>query len=986
MSARRIAGYPTRERVGDSRLARRLAQEIAGEVRFDAFTRGRYATDASHYQIEPIGVVLPKRAEDVEATIAIARAEGVPVLPRGGGTSQNGQAIGEAIVVDTSKFLNGVLDYDPQARRVEVEPGVVLDRLNARLKRDGLFFPVDVSTSSRATLGGMAGNNSAGSRSLRYGIMKDNVEAIDAVLADGGQHRFGRIPGNPDDSHGDPAFLDLVQRLRSLAASERDEMDRRFPDVLRRVGGYNLDSVRDGGHNLAQLLVGSEGTLAFFQRLSLPLQPLPAHKVLGVCHFPGFLDAMDSAQHLVELGPTAVELIDRNILEIARGIPLFRRSMEKFVRGRPDCLLIVEFAGDDPDALRERLGALDAEMARLGFPDSVVTAEEPGFQSEIWEVRKAGLNIVMAMKGDGKPVSFIEDCAVPLDRLAAYTDELNQVFERHGTRGTWYAHASVGCLHVRPILNLKTQAGADTLRAIHEEALDLVRKYEGSHSGEHGDGLARSEWHEKMYGPRLVGAFEQVKDAFDPGETFNPGKIVRAPSSTDRQLFRFKPDYPAAAAVDTALDWSAWGGFLGAVEMCNNNGACRKAAPGVMCPSYRVTMDERDATRGRANTLRLALSGQLGPDALTAPEMRETLALCVGCKACKRECPTGVDMARMKIEAAAQYRKVAPLSLRERLVAYLPRYAPLASRVAPLLNAADRLPGARALRARLLGLARQRSLPAWRRDRFRADERRANGRRTTGGGEEVCLFVDTFNGFHEPETARAAIDVLQAAGFAVTVAAPTRGERPLCCGRTFLTAGLVEEARTELARTLEVLGPLAERGVPIVGLEPSCIFTLRDELPAVLPGATADTVAARAQSFAEFLAARHADGTLDLPLQAQPERTALLHGHCHEKAFGAFGAVQEVLALIPGLTVQPVESSCCGMAGAFGYEAEHYDVSMRMAELSLLPAVRAAPADAILVADGTSCRHQIADGSGRSAHHLAVVLQDALAEQGRHRP
>jgi Fe-S oxidoreductase len=690
---------------------------------------------------------------------------------------------------------------------------------------------------------------------------------------------------------------------------------------------------------------------------------------------------MDSAQHLVKLGPSAVELVDRNILEIAGGIPLFRESMKRFVRGEPDCLLIVEFSGEDAGELRERLGALDAEMARLGFPDSVVRAEDVSFQQEIWEVRKAGLNIVMAMKGDGKPVSFIEDCAVPLDRLAAYTAELNEVFARHGTRGTWYAHASVGCLHVRPILNLKTEAGARQMRAIHEEALDLVRRYEGSHSGEHGDGLARSSWHEKMYGPRLVDAFEAVKNAFDPDETFNPGKIVRAPQSDDRNLFRFKPGYADHGPAETALDWSAWGGFLGAAEMCNNNGACRKFAPGVMCPSYRVTMDERDATRGRANTLRLALSGQLGANALTSPEMRETLSLCVGCKGCRRECPTGVDMARMKIEATAQYRKVAPLSARDRLIAYLPRYAPLASRFAPLLNLAARLPGTGAAREKLLGLSRHRSLPAWRSDRFRPDAFEV-GRAKSTDARQVALFVDTFSAYHEPENVRAAIAVLEAAGYRVTVARPDDGGRPLCCGRTFLATGLVDEARAELERTLAVLGPLAERGVPIVGLEPSCLLTLRDELAAVLPGRAAETVGMQAKTFAEFLAQEHAVRRLDLPLHPLPCTSASLHGHCHEKASGAFGAVKTVLELVPGLEVNAIDSSCCGMAGAFGYEAEHYEVSMRMAELSLLKAIRQASDDAILVADGTSCRHQIADATGRQAHHLAVVLRDSLQGAG----
>jgi FAD/FMN-containing dehydrogenase/Fe-S oxidoreductase len=867
------------------------------------------------------------------------------------------------------------LDYDPAARRVTVQPGLVLDRLNARLKSDGLFFPVDVSTGSRATLGGMTGNNSAGARSIRYGIMKHNVEAIDAVMADGETRHFGPLPGNLEGFEAEPGFVELVQKLRGIAERERGEIETRIPKLLRRVGGYNIDSLLKDRHNLAELLVGSEGTLAFFQRLTLPLQELPSHRVLGVCHFPDFHQAMDSAQHIVKLDPTAVELVDRNILELARKIPLFQESMTKFLRGEPECLLLVEFAGEDSAVLRERLDALDDLMAELGLAGSVVRATEPGLQQEVWEIRKAGLNIVMAMKGDGKPVSFIEDCAVPLEHLADYTAALNKIFDRHGTRGTWYAHASVGCLHVRPILNLKQEAGARTLRAIAEETLDLVAQYKGTHSGEHGDGLARSEWHERVFGPRIVGALEKVKDSFDPRGVFNPGKIVRPPRMDDRSLFRFKPGYANEGPAETALDWSVWGGFLGAVEMCNNNGACRKLAGGVMCPSYRVTGDEKDVTRGRANTLRLALTGQLGRDALTSPEMRETLDLCVGCKGCRRECPTGVDMARMKIETMAQLRKSQPLSIRDRLVAHLPRYAPWAARAAPLLNLAGRLPGSGVLRERLLGFARQRSLPRWSPRPFHRTE---TG--NTGAGREVALFADTFNTYFEPENARAALAVLRAAGYRVTVASAPEGGRPLCCGRTYLAAGLVEEARAEADRLVAALGPLAERGVPIIGLEPSCLLTLRDELAAISDAPQVAAIARQAKLLEEFLAEEHEAGRLDLDLKPLPQRRVLLHGHCHQKAFGAFAPVERVLRLVPDLEVNSVESSCCGMAGAFGYEAEHYDISMRMGELSLLPAVREADADTLVVADGTSCRHQIHDGAGREAVHVARVLERALAE------
>ncbi|HLQ27518.1 MAG TPA: FAD-linked oxidase C-terminal domain-containing protein [Acidiferrobacterales bacterium] len=954
----------------DHALATRLRRELEGEVLFDAFSRGRYSTDASIYQIDPIGVVIPRHEQDVVRTIQIAADAGVPILPRGAGTSQCGQTVGHALVIDNSKYLDQIVAFDPQAKTICVQPGIVLDQLNAFLKPHGLFYPIDVSTASQATIGGMSGNNSCGSRSIRYGNMVHNVRAIDAILADGASLHFGDVPADLQNSNAPSAYLELVKKLRALAEREQAEIARRFPKLLRRVGGYNLDSVSPGGHNMARLLVGSEGTLAYFRQIHLALQPIPPHKVLGVCHFASLYKAMDTTQHLVALDPTAVELVDRTMIELAREIPLFRTTVDRFLKGEPEALLLLEFAGEDKTAQLRKLKQLVELMADLGFPGSVVEVTDNSLQRDVWEVRKAGLNIMMSMKGDGKPVSFIEDCAVPLKDLAEYTDRLTRVFDKHDTKGTWYAHASVGCLHVRPILNMK-QDGAQKMRAIAEEAAAMVRQYKGSYSGEHGDGLVRSEWIEPMFGPELTRAFEEIKDIFDPKGLFNPGKIVRPPKMDDRSLFRFKPGY-AVQKINTALDWSEAGGFGGAVEMCNNNGACRKA-DGVMCPSYRATRDEQHLTRGRANTLRLAISGQLGAGAFASQEMYDTLDLCVSCKGCKRECPTGVDMAKMKIEFLNHYHQHHRLRLKQRLIAYLPRYAPWAARLAPLLNLRNRLPGLAKIGEILLGLSSRRSLPVWRRDLFRnalADNAPA--------GNEVVLLVDTFNRYFEPENARAALMVLRAAGYTVHLPQP-RGGRPLCCGRTFLAVGLVDAARVEARRMLTALKPFVARGVPIIGLEPSCLLTLRDEFKSILPGAETDALAEHALLFEEFLAMEHAAGRLKLRFKALPATKALLHGHCHQKAFAVMPAVQRVLELVPQLKVEVIESSCCGMAGAFGFDAEHYDLSLKMAELGLLPKVRAADANTLLVADGTSCRHQIHDCAGREAIHVARVLQAALA-------
>jgi FAD/FMN-containing dehydrogenase/Fe-S oxidoreductase len=961
-------------------LERRLSVEHVGDVRFDAFTRGRYATDASHYQIMPVGVVTPHTIEEAERAITICHAEGVAVTPRGGGTSQSGQTVNATVVVDCSQHLNRVIEIDAANRRCVVEPGIVLDELNRALKPSGLWFPVDISTASRATIGGMAGNNSCGARSLRYGNTRENVLSIDAMLADGTQAHFGRM--------GDSAVnvpQALVHDLLAIAAREAGEIERRFPKVQRRVGGYNLDALVPSRNdiNLAHLLVGSEGTLAFSTGIELKLSPLLGRRAVAACHFGSFHEAMKAAQDIVALGPIAVELIDRTMLGLARDIAMFKPTVEAFLRGDPEAILFVEFAEDDDENLR-RLKQLNALIGDLGIAwdksgakwGGVVDVLDPKLQAGITEVRTAGLNIMMSMKEAGKPISFVEDCAVPLEHLAEYTARLTEVFEKNGTRGTWYAHAAVGCLHVRPVLNLRLDKDVRAMRAIAEEAFAMVRDYKGSHSGEHGDGIVRSEFHEFMFGRELGHAFEEVKDKFDPQGLFNPGKIVRAPKFDDRANFRYGPDY-RADEIATALDWSAYpgagGGFQGAVEMCNNNGACRALKGGVMCPSYRVTRDERDVTRGRANSLRLAITGQLGPDALTSGEMAETLKLCVSCKACRRECPTGVDMARMKIEVQRARMEKFGVSLHDRLVGYLPRYAPYAAKLHWLLNLRDIVPGAAKLSEAIAGFSARRRLPKWRPDVFNESDPGHDG----GGNREVVLFADTFNRYFERENIDAALAVLKAGGYRVHVATPADGGRPLCCGRTFMSIGKVEEARTEAERTLAALAPFVAQGMPLIGLEPSCLFTFRDEIPALIKSEAARQVAGAALLFEEFLAREAAAGTLDLPLVSS-KTTAFLHGHCHQKSFDAMTAVEKTLKLIPDLEVETIESSCCGMAGAFGYHADTIDVSRAMGELSLLPAVRKAPDDAMIVADGTSCRQQIHDGSGREAIHVARALAMAL--------
>jgi FAD/FMN-containing dehydrogenase/Fe-S oxidoreductase len=991
-------------------LAHRLRAETEGEVLFDAGSRGRYSTDASIYQIDPLGVFIPKQERDIVTAIQIARELEVPILARGAGTSQCGQTTGAALVIDNSKYFREVRSLDVDKRQAVVQPGMVLDQLNALLEPHGLWYPVDISTGAQATLGGMAGNNSCGSRSIAYGNMVHNVAGISAWLSDGTLIECG-----PIHSLGRRERV-LAEFVEDLAKRLAPEIQKRWPKIMRRVGGYNLDIfdnqserpyTADGSVNLAHLLVGSEGTLAYTRDLTLDLAPLPGAKVLGVVNFDTFHAAMDSAQHIVKLGPTAVELVDRTMVELSIANPAFRPVIETALIGRPAAILLVEFSGNDPAALRGKLRDLDELMGELGNPGSVIKFAEPIAQKRLWDVRKAGLNIMMSLKGDGKPVSFIEDCAVPLPHLAEYTSELTEIFARHGTRGTWYAHASVGTLHVRPILNMR-EDGAGKMRAIAEEASVLVRKYHGAYSGEHGDGLCRGEWIKWQFGGAINDAFRSIKNHLDPVGMFNPGRMVDPPRMDDSALFRFPPaDAPQpyrTIALEPVFDWSAWnvqndpltetttapgtgadptGGLAKAVEMCNNNGHCRKFDAGTMCPSYRVTRDEQHLTRGRANTLRLALSGQLGADAFTSDAMYETLDLCVGCKGCRRDCPTGIDMARMKSEFLAHYKVSHGHTLQDRLIANLPDYAAAASRVSWVLNLRDRLPGAAWLSERIFGLSARRSLPRWRRDTYwrravgppqvSAAECVDIGRR---GGKAVVLFVDTFSGTFETENAHAAVRVLRAAGYAVHSLTKNRGH--YCCGRTFLARGMAQVAKIRAASLIDALTPFAEASIAIVGLEPSCLLTLRDECLAMHLGKRAELVAKHALLFEEFVAREAAAGHFRVPLR-EADAPILLHGHCHQKAFGTIGALLEVLKLIPNVRPEQIQGSCCGMAGSFGYEAAHYDVSMQMAELNLLPRVRERP-EAIVIADGTSCRHQIRDGAGREAIHLARLLDRLLIE------
>ncbi|HLJ62115.1 MAG TPA: FAD-linked oxidase C-terminal domain-containing protein [bacterium] len=964
-------------------LAHDLRQRIRGEVRFDAVSRVLYSTDASIYEIEPLGAVLPRDADDVQAVLEVTRAAQVPVLPRGGGTSLAGQTVGRAVVLDFSKYMNRVVEVDAEAGWAKVEPGVVRNELLAALAPVGLIFGPETSTSSRATIGGMIGNNSSGSRSIVYGKTIDTVLELRAMLAGGTAVTFGRVEAAEAASraHASDAEGRIYRAVGRIVEATRDEVARRFPKIQRRVGGYNLDEFPAGGAvNLAKLLVGSEGTLGVVTEATLRLARRPPATVLAVFQFDDIVPALEYTSEILDTEPTAVELTDKFILDMARQAREHRHRLT-FVDGDPGAILAVEYAGESREALVPKLDALEARMHRAGFRGPMRRIVDPGAQANLWAVREAGVGLLLGMKTARKPVAFVEDSAVRPDRIAEYTRRFRDIVRRHGTEASFYGHASVGLLHTRPILDLKQARDVQEMREIAEEISDLVLEFGGALSGEHGDGLSRGAFMTKMFGPVLYQAFREVKAAFDPDGLMNPGKIVDVAPMTES--LRYGPAYHAVEPA-TIQDFSRDGGFANAVELCSGVGACRKQRGGTMCPSYMVTLEEAHSTRGRADALRAAISGRLPADALTGRELYDVMDLCIACKACKAECPSNVDMAKLKHEVLAHYYDVHGLPLRARVFGSVAAMGPLGCATAPVSNWLLRSAPVRWALDRGLGIDARRRLPAFARHRFSqwfAAHRRASGARKTAeragsgapaAGRRVLLLVDTFTEFYYPAIGRGAVRLLEAAGCRVELA-PTR-----CCGRPMISNGMLREARALADANVARLRPYADEGVPIVGLEPSCAVTFKDEYPDLAPGAAADAVARQTYLFEEFLAALQSAGTR-LPY-ARQERRVLLHGHCHQKAMVGIGPSVAVLTSVPGWRVEPIDSGCCGMAGSFGVEREHYDVSLSMGERVLFKALRGAPADAVVVAAGASCRQQIAHGTGRRALHPAEALAGALAQ------
>ncbi len=969
-------------------LQRELENALDGEVRFDKISRALYSTDASVYQIIPAGVVIPKTRDDVIKVVELCRKHRVSITARGGGTSQAGQAIGAGIQLDFSKYMNRLIELNPDSLTVTVEPGIVLDELNAVLKPYGLHLPLDLSTSNRATIGGMIANNSAGTRSVVYGKTLDYVMEMTVVMSDGSVVEMRPAETNELEVIRGQDNLEAngYRIVTELVTKHRNEIAARYPKILRRVGGYNLDEfvtapasnsgvptprlrpARDDRFNLCRLMVGSEGTLGLVVAAKLRLVPLQKARIVCVVQFHDLLEALAATPVILAHNPSAVELVDRFILSTTKGKTEFE-PLRDFIVGDPAAVLIVEFFGESEDELPRRIDQLESDLQRKKLGDHIYRAVGPSDQDRIWKLRRAALGLSMSQRGDAKAISFVEDSAVAPENLRDYIERFIAILDENQLQAGFYAHASVGLLHIRPVVDMKTADGIGQFERVANQISDLVLEFGGAVSGEHGDGLVRTPFQEKIFGSTLYAAFREIKRTFDADEIFNPGKIIDAPALTDN--LRFGSEYETRV-IDTTFDFDDFGGISRAAEQCGGVGACRKSLTGTMCPSYMATRDEADSTRGRANALRLAISGQLGPDGLEDADLYPILDLCLECKACKSECPTGVDMARMKSEFLHRYHARHGRSIRSRILGHARRTAVWGSRSAPFSNWILQSRIARWFNQRSFGLDQRRLPPEFARQTFQNWWRqRTNNPRKSADHDSIVLFADTFSNFFEPEQAIAVVQFAEKLGLQVEV------PKPVCCGRPLISKGFLDEAVRQAESTTNALHPNVKKGRPIVFCEPSCYSAVRDDHPHLLRGemkTKSEFVAAACVTFEEWATNMLADSAIAIPMTGHGQRV-LYHGHCHQKALVGSGAASSLFSSIPDLAFREIDSGCCGMAGSFGYEREHYEVSRSIGEQRLFPAIRDAEKQTTIVAPGFSCRHQIKHFTGVDAVSPATMIQ-----------
>ncbi len=968
-----MTSAPERTVLGAEQLERELTRALDGEVAFDDYTRHLFSQDASMYTMTPLGVAYPAHTADVVAAVRLAREAGVPVLARGAGTSLAGQTVGPGLVLDLSRHMHRITELHPATATARVEPGVVQDDLNRAAAAHGLMFGPDTSTSNRATIGGMIGNNSAGSGSVRFGMTIDHVQEVDVVLADGSTATFGVVDEaeRARRAQGDTLEAEIHRRLPELVAANADAIATGFPQFWRRAGGYRLDRLVEGRpFDLAKFLVGSEGTLAIVTSARVGLVPKPSRQVFAVGHFASVQGAINATEDALAFSPAGVELLDRTILDLSRQ-KIEYAALGKILQGDPEALLFVSFTGDDEAELVAAMDALVERWERNGHGYHTLRAVTPAQQGALLKVRKSALGLLMAnSEGARRPLAFVEDTAVDPVHLAEYTARFADVLDRHGLEAGFYGHCSVGCLHIRPFVDLSKPGQVEVMRSVAVEIKDLVREYGGVNSSEHGDGLARSEFNRELFGDELYEAMRQVKGLFDPQGTLNPGKIVDSPSMTEH-LRDENPPQPGP--LRTRLQFDVVGGMFGAADRCMNIGLCRKSTTGAMCPSYIATRMEEHSTRGRAGALVKALS-EGDPHASLADErLHEVLDLCLMCKACKSECPLGVDVSAMKSEALAAKHDVHGTPLRSRAFGAIRTLNRLGAATAPLSNLPLKLRPLRALMDSRLGIARQRELPVFHRTTLM---RWFKGHQAPAGATQqpVTMLADSFTSYTEPGIGQAVVRLLEAAGH------PVRLESKGCCGRASISKGMLDDARQKAAALAKDLCDGAEPGSPVVGCEPSCILTLKAEHVDLLPDdPNVADVASRVRLPEELLVEAIDDGRLTLRGDSWlAGRTIVFHGHCHQKAEAGTAATVALLSRIPGVTVQELDAGCCGMAGSFGFESEHYEISLQVGEDRLFPAVRSAPADAVIAATGVSCRQQIFHGTQRTAWHPAELVLEAL--------
>ena len=945
-----------------------LKRRVSGEVRFDAFSRVLYSTDASIYQMEPVGVVIPRNVEDVLAVIEVAKESGVPVLPRAGGTSLAGQTVNHAIVTDFSKYLNQIIEVNQEEQWARVQPGIVLDDLNRQLLPYGLMYAPDPTTSNRACVGGGVGNNSCGAHSVIYGKTLDHIKEVSVILSDGTQSHFQELDARELETKLSGAGLEseIYRGVRRLAQENIAEIKARYPNIMRRVSGYNLDEfLTDSPFNMTKMVVGSEGTLCVITEIKINLVPRPTMTALGVVHFQDIFRASDAVQHILEHDPSSIEIMDRNVLERSRQSAGLASNMG-FIEGDPGAILAVEFYGESETELTGKTNKLKEDMARRGHGYATVNMLDRAAQASVWAVRKNGLGLLMSMHGDAKPLPFVEDTAVDPDKMGAFVRRFDEIVRNHGTEAAYYGHASVGCLHIRPVVSLKSQDGVKKMLSIADEISDLVKEFGGSLSGEHGDGIVRGVWNEKMFGPEIYKLFQELKGTFDPDGIMNPNKIIDCPPMD--QNLRYGGDY-RASSLPTKLDFSIDTDFAGAVEMCNGMGACRQHV-GTMCPSYVATRDEEHSTRGRANLLRAALSGKLPEGTMTSKRLWEAMDLCLECKGCKSECESGVDMAKLKYEFLDQYHRANGVPFRNRVFANINRLSAWGSRTAPFSNLMMSNPIGKMMSQMLLGIHPKRKAPKFVRQTF-SKWFKARGAGNAQATDAVVLLNDTYMNYNYPEIGKAAVALLEAAGLKVVLS------ETKCCGRPMISKGLLDDATANAVSNVDHLYAYAEAGIPIIGCEPSCLLTFRDEYPQLVRDERTKTIAENSFMIDEFLMKLQEDGKLQLNM-GKLEKKVLFQAHCHQKAEMGTATSMAALRLAPGYQVELINAGCCGMAGSFGYEKEHYDLSMKIGEEALFPAIRAKDEDWEVAVMGVSCRQQVEDGTGRKARHLVEVLADAL--------